>query len=84
MHIQQAGSHQPGDIIITQNSGGTKEGYNTFYQWGRKDAFPGGLTGNTEPTLYPAGQLFDKNAGNNMSITNGIRNPGSFYIYGSS
>ena len=84
VRIQQAGSHQPGNIVITQNSGGTKEGYNTFYQFGRKDAFPGGLTGNVETSLYPTGHLFDKNAGNNMSITNGIRNPGSFYTSGTS
>ena len=84
VHIQQAGSHQPGDIIITQNSGGTKEGYNTFYQFGRKDAFPGGLTGNVEPTLYPTGHLFKRNEGSNMSITNGIQHPGSFNINGPS
>ena len=84
VRIQQAGSHQPGNIIITQNPGSTKEGSNTFYQYGRKDAFPGGLTGNTEPTLYPAGQLFDKNAGNNMSITKGIQHPGSFYTWSTS
>ena len=83
VRIQQAGSHQPGNIIITQNPGSAKEGSSTFYQWGRKDAFPGiGLTGNTEPTLYPAGQLFNKNAGDNMSITNGIQHPGSFYTRG--
>ena len=84
VRIQQLVSHQPGDIVITQHPGSTKVGYNTFYQWGRKDAFPGGLTGNTEPTLYPVGQLFKKNEGNHMSITNGIQNPGSFYTSGTS
>ena len=83
VRIQQLVSHQPGNIIITQNPGSTKEGSNTFYQYGRKDAFPGGLTGNTEPTLYPAGHLFNKNAGdNNISIPSFIQNPGSFYVWG--
>ena len=83
VRIQQAGSHQPGNIVITQNPGSTKEGSNTLYQFGRKDAFPGGLTGDTEPTLYPTGHLFNKNAGDNISITNTIQHPGSFYIWGS-
>ena len=82
---QLGGSKKQAEFTITQNPGSTKAGSNTFYQYGRKDAFPGsGLTGNTEPTLYPTGQLFKKNEGNNMSITNGIQHPGSFYIYGSS
>ena len=83
VRIQQAGSNQPGNILITQNPYSTKEGYNTFYQWGRKDAFPGALIGNTEPALYPTGHLFNKNAGENISIANTIQNPGSFYGLGS-
>ena len=81
---QLGGPKKQAEFTITQNPGSTKEGSNTFYQWGRKDAFPGGLTGNTEPTLYPAGQLFKKNEGDHMSITKGIQHPGSFYIYGTS
>ena len=81
---QLGGPKKQAEFTITQNPGSTPNGSNTVYQFGRKDAFPGGLTGNTEPTLYPAGQLFNKNAGNNMSITNGIQHPGSFYIDGSS
>ena len=81
---QLGGPKKQAEFTITQNPGSTKEGSNTFYQWGRKDAFPGGLTGNTEPTLYPAGQLFKKNEGDHMSSTKGIQHPGSFYIYGTS
>ena len=83
VRIQQAGSHQPGNIVITQHPGGTKAGYNTFYQFGRKDAFPGGLIWNAEPALYPSGHLFNRDAGENISITNTIQNPGGFYRFGS-
>ena len=64
-------------INITQNNGGKKEGIPTFYQFGRKDAFPG-----TDESL-PQGS-FNKNAGNYMSISNGIQNPQNFYTWGSS
>ena len=64
-------------INITQNPGGKKEGIATNYQFGRKDAFPG-----TDESL-PQGS-FNKNAGDNMSITNGIQNPQNFYIGGNS
>ena len=80
---QLGGPKKQAEFTITQNPVSTKEGYNTFYQWGRKDAFPGGLTGDTEPTLYPTGHLFNKNAGeNNISIPSFIQNPGSFYVWG--
>ena len=64
-------------INITQNNGSKKESIPTFYQFGRKDAFPG-----TDESL-PQGS-FNKNAGDNMSITNGIQNPQNFYIGGNS
>ena len=64
-------------INITQNPGGKKEGISTLYQFGRKDAFPG-----TNEAL-PQGSI-NKNAGNNMSIINGIQNPQNFYINGDS
>ncbi|VTY02566.1 Uncharacterised protein [uncultured Prevotella sp.] len=64
-------------INITQNPGGKKEGIVTLYQFGRKDAFPG-----TDESL-PQG-FFNSNAGDNMSITNGIQNPQNFYIWGGS
>ena len=64
-------------INITQNNGGKKEGIATLYQFGRKDAFPG-----TDESL-PQGS-FNKNAGDNMSTTNGIQNPQNFYTWGGS
>ena len=62
-------------INITQNNGGKKKGITTLYQFGRKDAFPG-----TDTT--PDGS-FNKNGGDNMSITNGIQHPETFYTNGS-
>ena len=73
--IANGGVKQVTVINITQNPGGKKEGTTTFYQFGRKDAFPG-----TDESL-PQGSI-NKNAGNNMSITNGIQNPQNFYTYG--
>ena len=65
-------------INITQNNGGKKEGISTHYQFGRKDAFPG-----MDETQLPQGSI-NKNAGDNMSITNGIQNPQNFYTWGGS
>ena len=65
-------------INITQNNGGKKEGIATLYQFGRKDAFPG-----MDETQLPQGSI-TKNAGDNMSIINGIQNPQNFYTRGSS
>ena len=65
-------------INITQNNGGKKEGISTLYQFGRKDAFPG-----MDETKLPEGSI-NKNAGDNMSITNGIQNPQNFYTWGGS
>ena len=65
-------------INITQNNGGKKEGISTLYQFGRKDAFPG-----MDETQLPQGSI-TKNAGNNMSIINGIQNSQNFYTWGNS
>ena len=65
-------------INITQNPGGVKKGATTLYQFGRKDAFPGVATSDLK-----AGGITE-NAGDNMSIMNGILNPDKFYTYGSS
>ena len=65
-------------INITQNNGGKKEGISTHYQFGRKDAFPG-----MDETKLPQGSI-NKNAGDNMSIINGIQNPQNFYTWGNS
>ena len=75
--IANGGVKQVTVINITQNPGGKKEGISTHYQFGRKDAFPG-----TDESL-PQGS-FNKNAGDNMSITNGIQNPQNFYTWGGS
>ena len=66
-------------INITQNPGGVKKGATTFYQFGRKDAFPG-----VAASDLAANSHFTENAGDNMTIMNNIQNPDKFYIYGSS
>ena len=75
--IKNGGVAQETVINITQNPGSKKEGATTFYQFGRKDAFPG-------VDALAANSHFTANAGNNMSITNNIQNPDKFYIYGAS
>ena len=76
IRIEQAvgnnGIKQKTDITITQKPGNIRTGFATFYQWGRKDAFPG-----TDKAL-PQGS-FNQDAGDNMSIVNGIQNPQNFY-----
>ena len=76
---QAVGQKTPGKqhatITIEQEPGSGKEISSTFYQFGRKDAFPG-----TDTT--PDG-FFNKNGGNNMSVTNGILHPETFYTNGS-
>ena len=76
--IANGGVKQVTVINITQNPGGKKEGISTFYQFGRKDAFPG-----MDETKLPQGSI-NKNAGDNMSIINGIQNPQNFYTQGGS
>ena len=63
--IANNGTKQVSDITITQNPGTVRTGIATLYQFGRKDAFPG-----MDETQLPQGSI-NKNAGNNMSITNG-------------
>ena len=63
-----------GVITITQNPNNVRQGITTFYQWGRKDAFPA--------VDAIAGGTFTKNAGDNMSIQNGIQHPENFYTEG--
>jgi putative uncharacterized protein (fragment) len=66
-------------INITQNPGNERKGVTTLYQFGRKDAFPG-----VASSALAANSHFTENAGDNMSIMNGILNPDKFYTYGSS
>ena len=73
---KNGGNYKESTITITQNNGALREGRNTLYQFGRKDAFPG-----TDDILEGT---FNKNGGNNMSIQNGIQHPETFYTHGSS
>ena len=66
-------------INITQNPGGVKKGATTLYQFGRKDAFPG-----VDASKLAANSHFTQNAGDNMSIENGIQHPDNFYTWSSS
>ena len=75
--IANNGTKQVSDITITQNPGTVRTGIATLYQFGRKDALPG-----MDETQLPQGSI-NKNAGNNMSITNGIQYPDRFYMSGS-
>ena len=76
--IANGGVKQVTVINITQNPGIKRTGIATHYQFGRKDAFPG-----MNETQLPQGSI-NKNAGDNMSITNGIQNPQNFYTWGGS
>ena len=73
------GTKQEAVINITQNPGNVNQGATTLYQFGRKDAFPGVYASD-----LAANSHFTENAGDNMSITNGIQHPDNFYTYGSS
>ena len=73
--VANGGVKQSAYITITQNPGNARRGYNTFYQFGRKDAFPG-----TETTSDGS---FNRNGGSNMSVMNGIQHPETFYTDGS-
>ena len=66
-----------GVITITQKPNVvSREGFATFYQFGRKDAFPG-----TDAGLFGT---FNQNAGGGISIPNSIQHPENFYTYGPS
>ncbi len=65
-------------INITQNPGGVKQGATTLYQFGRKDAFPGVAKADLASNSH-----FTEDAGDNMSIMNGIQHPDLYYTWGS-
>ena len=69
------GTKQFAYVTISQNPGSVKEISSTLYQFGRKDAMPGVQT--------VSDGSFTPNGGNNMSVTNGIQHPETFYTYGS-
>ena len=75
--VANNGTKQEAVINITQNPGNVRTGATTLYQFGRKDAFPG-----VDETQLPQGSI-NKNAGDNMSITNGIQHPNFYYTGGS-
>ena len=77
--IGNNGTKNDAVINITQKPGNVRKGATTFYQWGRKDAFPG-----VDASKLAANSDFTADAGNDMSIQNGIQNPGSFYHAGGS
>ena len=63
-------------INITQKPGNVRKGLTTFYQFGRKDAFPGVAKADLASNSH-----FTENAGGNMSIENGIQHPDNFYTW---
>jgi len=73
--IANNGTKMDAVINITQKPGSVKQGATTLYQFGRKDAFPG-------VDALAANSHFTENAGNNMSIKNGIQHPDNFYTDG--
>ena len=75
--IKNGGVAQDAIINITQNPGLVRRGATTLYQFGRKDAFPG-----VKASALAANSHFTENAGDNMSIMNGIQHPDSYYIWG--
>ena len=68
---QKTSGKQHATITIEQEPGSVKEISSTFYQFGRKDAFPG--------IDKIADGYFNKNGSKNMSVTNGIQHPEIFY-----
>ena len=75
--VANNGTKQTAVINITQNPGSGKQGANTLYQFGRKDAFP-----SVDASKLAANSHFTRNAGDRMSIMNGIQYPDFYYIFG--
>ena len=76
--VANNGTKQEAVINITQNPGSVKKGATTLYQFGRKDAFPG-----VDASKLATNSHFTENAGDNMSIENGIQHPDRYYAGGS-
>ena len=77
--VANNGTKQAAVINITQKPGNVRKGLTTFYQFGRKDAFPGVAKADLASNSH-----FTENAGGNMSIENGIQHPDNFYTWSSS
>ena len=75
--VANGGTKQVSEFTITQNPGSVKRGASTLYQFGRKDAFPG-----VDASKLAANSHFTQNAGDNMSIMNGIQHPDLYYTWG--
>ena len=73
--VANSGVKQTAVITITQNNGNVRQGYNTFYQFGRKDAFPG------TNTLAEGSFSVEKSSG--CSLQNTIQHPDIFYGWNS-
>ena len=70
--VANGGVKQSAYITITQNPGKARQGYSTFYQFGRKDAFPG-----TETLAEGSFSAEDRSSG--YSLQNTIQHPDIFY-----
>ena len=75
--VANNGTKQDAVINITQKSSRVWKGATTLYQFGRKDAFPG-----VDASKLAANSHFTQNAGDNMSIMNGIQHPDLYYTPG--
>lgn len=75
VRVEQVAGHkgekQRADITVTQKSGGKKEYVMTYYQWGRKDAFPTSEGPMAEGTTETSSEIRD--------IPNSIKLPNIFY-----
>ena len=69
----QASGKQVGYITITQNNGNTRQGYATYYQWGRKDAVPG------TDAIAQGSYSFNDNTFGGRPIGDAIRHPENMF-----
>lgn len=75
----------PVNLGWVATGGDGKQGYNTYYQWGRKDAFiPSTGSGNTNRTVYDINGTavatpLTYTAGTTATIADNIKNPTTFY-----
>ena len=72
--VANGGVKQSAYITITQNPGNARQGYNTLYQFGRKDAFPG------TNTIAQGSYSFDNTSGG-RSLGHAIQHPENMFIY---
>ena len=73
--VANGGVKQSAYITITQNPHNARQGYSTFYQFGRKDAFPG------TNTLAEGSFSVEQSSG--YSLQNTIQHPDIFYGWNS-